>query len=228
MVYFGTGKYFEVGDNIVGADPPIQSFYGIWDNDSRIPETDRSSLVSQTILAEGVLHDTSDDQLRAVTENPVDYNATPLPQRGWFVDLVSPVAGLQGERVVSAPVLRRGRVIFSTLIPLADPCSAGGTSWLMELDAVMGARLIDSVFDVNDDTDIDDDDKITIIVDGKTVTVAASGIQSQVGIIKTPAVIEAGELEYKYFGGSEGGIAVVREKGGDANELGRRSWRQLR
>jgi type IV pilus assembly protein PilY1 len=228
MVYFGTGKYFEVGDNIVGADPPVQSFYGIWDNDSRIPETDRSSLVSQTILAEGVLHDTSDDQLRAVTENPVDYNATPLPQRGWFVDLVSPVAGLQGERVVSAPVLRRGRVIFSTLIPLADPCSAGGTSWLMELDAVMGARLIDSVFDVNDDTDIDDDDKITIIVDGKTVTVAASGIQSRVGIIKTPAVIEAGELEYKYFGGSEGGIAVVREKGGDANELGRRSWRQLR
>lgn len=224
MIYFGTGKYFEVGDNLVGASPPIQSFYGIRDAGSRITATNRSTLVGQTILAEGLLHPGSSDLLRAASKHPVDYST----MRGWYLDLISPMDGAQGERVVSSPLLRRGRVIFTTLIPLADPCAAGGTSWLMELDAIGGGRLEYSVFDVNDDTYIDNQDYITITVNGETLTIAVSGIQSNVGIIKTPAVIEAGALEYKYFGGSEGGIAVLREKGGDSDDFGRRSWRQLR
>ena len=44
----------------------------------------------------------------------------------------------EGERVVSLPILRNGRVIFPTLIPSPNPCEFGGSSWLMELDAVSG------------------------------------------------------------------------------------------
>jgi len=247
MIYFGTGKYFEDGDNDVSSpptNPGIQSFYGIWDNGSRIDVTDRSDanypLVEQEIKREitvGVENDgtltvnnigsgplaANETNYRIVSEEAVNYPG----KRGWFLDLVSPVFGQQGERVVSSPLLRRGRIIFTTLIPMDDPCSTGGTSWLMELDATTGARLTKSVFDVNKDGSIDSGDFVTVVIDGTTYTIPVSGRQSKVGIIKTPAVIEAGELEYKYFGGSDGDIEVVTEAGGDPDDFGRRSWRQL-
>jgi type IV pilus assembly protein PilY1 len=47
-----------------------------------------------------------------------------------------------------------------------------------------------------------------------------------VGIIKTPAVISAGEVEYKFFGGSTGEIETVNEVG--SAQSGRQSWRQIR
>src|SRR5690606_9310156 len=32
VVQFGTGRYLIDGDNVVPADPQIQTFYGIWDD----------------------------------------------------------------------------------------------------------------------------------------------------------------------------------------------------
>jgi type IV pilus assembly protein PilY1 len=222
MIYFGTGKYFESGDNLVGANPPVQSFYGIRDNGSRIVETDRSMLVRQAILYEDVLHEDSDDLLRVVSQESVDYSN----KSGWYLDLRPPLpAAAEGERVVSAPLLRHGHIIFTTLIPLTDPCTAGGTSWIMELDALGGSRTASSVFDINGDGKIDSEDQVTVIIDGEAVVV--NGIKSTVGIVKTPAVIADGEIEYKYTGGSEGGIGVIREKGSESDLIGRRSWRQL-
>ena len=49
LIIFGTGKYFEVGDN---GSTAVQSLYGVWDKGARIVETDRSTLVQQIILAE--------------------------------------------------------------------------------------------------------------------------------------------------------------------------------
>jgi type IV pilus assembly protein PilY1 len=79
---------------------------------------------------------------------------------------------------------------------------------------------------VNKDTRFTTADNVTITVAGVDVSVPVSGIQSTVGIIKTPAVISAGEVEYKFAGGSTGGIMNVPEKG--ASGGGRQSWRQLR
>lgn len=237
MIYFGTGQYYAVGDNLVGTNPPVQSFYGIWDKQphpSRI-STGRSALQAQEIIAEvtrtvttsdnGTAEDTSDDQratynLRGVSATAIDWSTTTL--RGWVLDLVSPVNDEEGERVVSAPRLRNGRVIFTTLIPSVDPCDAGGTSWLMEIDALTGGRLEEAVFDLDGNRLFNQGDYI--LVDG--VWIPASGMQSREGIIKTPAITSAGEVEYKYAGGSKGGIEVVTERGGDRN--GRQSWRQLR
>jgi type IV pilus assembly protein PilY1 len=169
-----------------------------------------------------VLHDDSDDLLRVVSQESVDYS----DKSGWYLDLRPPLPEeAEGERVVSAPLLRHGHVIFTTLIPLADPCAAGGTSWIMELDALSGGRTDSSVFDINGDGKVDSDDQVTVTIDGEEVVV--TGIKSTVGIVKTPAVIADGEIEYKYTGGSEGGIAVIREKGSESDLIGRRSWRQL-
>ena len=99
--------------------------------------------------------------VRAVTDNELTTG-----QSGWYVDLVWKSGyggpGPKGERVVSRAIVRGDRVIFTTLIPDRDPCSPGGESWLMELNAFSGSRLDTSVFDLNLDDDFDDDDRITV------------------------------------------------------------------
>ncbi|MFO1418818.1 MAG: PilC/PilY family type IV pilus protein [Methylotetracoccus sp.] len=236
MVYFGTGKYFEENDNVVPATPQIQSFYGLWDRNSgtfsndRI--TDRTTLQAQSITAE-----TSKGgfNLRLTSANSVYYQNTTLSdgstvtaKKGWYMDLVKPPSSTrEGERVVSFPLLRGERVVFVTLIPSANPCDYGGTSWLMEMNAINGARLNTPPWDIygaggKPDGKIDDQDMITI--NGQSY--APSGKQSNVGIIKTPGVIAGGNLEYKYTSGSSGDLEMTRETGGAGR--GRQTWVQIR
>jgi type IV pilus assembly protein PilY1 len=156
-------------------------------------------------------------------------------RRGWFLDLVPPSGVAQGERAVSTPVLRYDRVIFTTLIPITTTCSPGGTSWLMELDQHTGSRLGGTPFDLNGDGRVNDADLVSI--DGTAV--AASGLKSNVGIIKTPAIISCEKgLDCKYASGSSSGLMTVKESaptddsgggGGGGVLSGKRiSWRQLR
>jgi len=52
MVYFGTGKYIETGDNATSGEP-TQTFYGIWDKDeATLTQFDRSHLLEQRIEQE--------------------------------------------------------------------------------------------------------------------------------------------------------------------------------
>lgn len=229
MVYFGTGKYFEEIDNDV-SNAQTQTFYGIWDNNATVS---KSSLQSQSIIYElnnGYFN------LRATTDNSVDYPT----KKGWYMNLLDPLATVStGERVVSSPLLRNGRIIFETLIPIPPIgtaiCGAGsdGTSWLMELDAITGKRLPatgeGAPWDINNSGSIDADDLITITVNGQSVTVAPSGKQSNVGGVDTPGVVSAGKLEYKYTSGSkEGELEVTVERGSGATSSGsRQSWRQI-
>ncbi|WP_422551585.1 PilC/PilY family type IV pilus protein [Methylovulum miyakonense] len=235
MVYFGTGKYFETTDNIIGADPQVQTFYGLWDQGSAI--TDRSLLQEQTITHEGIFG--TSNPIRIVSKTPVCYGHDPIScslnpalKSGWALNLTSPVKGAEGERVVSFPLLRRGLVVFATVIPSADPCESGGTSWLMEIDAINGGEFSGAPFDANGDGKVDAEDKVT--VDG--VDHFAAGIDLEVGIIKTPAVVEAKTVDYKYVSGSTGAIGMAvdfgddddDDDGGGGGKNGRRSWQQLK
>lgn len=221
MVYFGTGKYYEEGDNEVGQNPQVHTFYGIRDQGGA-QVTGRASLQGQQILFQGQI---GDFNIRTISNNNVDY----ATKDGWYLDLVYN-SNENGERVVSRPLLRGGRIIFTTLIPSGNACEFGGTSWLMELDAVNGKRLSNSVFDVNGDGDIDEDDYAAVVdSDGDGTpdsSIPVSGVQSTVGIVDTPAIVGAGEKEYKYLAGSSGEIIKVTESPGTGK--GRKSWRQLR
>lgn len=204
MVYFGTGKYLETGDNTVPANAPRQTFYGIRDNGTRV-SNGISDLQQQTIT------ETLNDDGRLV--RIVSETAVAATMRGWYVNLPT-----NGERSISNPVLHSGRIIFTTLIPDADPCSFGGVSWLMELNAVTGARFAYPVFDLNGDGVINDQDRL----EDDTPT---SG-QLYDGVIPTPTILDAGELQYKYMSSSSGTVEVLTELGDD--QAARQSWRQIR
>jgi type IV pilus assembly protein PilY1 len=237
IVLFGTGKFLEATDKTVTASPVssqrVQTFYGIIDVNSGA-STDivagRSSLQQQTILYEvSQVFNGKTVNVRVPSDTPRG------TARGWYLDLVQPAwntssgaQGYQGERVVSNPILRNNRVIFATLIPDTDPCSAGGTSWLMELDALSGGRLTMTPFDLSGDGKFGDPDMVIItLADGSTVKYPAGGVQSTVGITPEPGILASASAEYKYSPGTTGNIEVTVENPG-ANTYGRQSWRQIR
>lgn len=236
MVYFGTGKYFEDIDNNV-TNAQTQAFYGIWDNSATV---NKSNLQSQSIIAEV---SSGGFNLRGTTDNSVDYTT----KKGWYMNLLQPsVTTSIGERVVSAPLLRNGRIIFETLIPIppagTDVCgaAASGTSKLMELDATTGKRLEPTAtgtpWDINGDGIINASDLIPVNINGQVVYLAPSGKESTVGGVDTPGIVSNGKLEYKYTSGStEADLEMTVEQGSGTSstsagygQTGRQSWRQIR
>jgi type IV pilus assembly protein PilY1 len=234
MIYFGTGQYFEVGDNIVpkppATTPAVMSIYGIHDNGSQVARGD--------LLQQEIFYEDSGTFTNATTGLSYDWDLRLLTQKalttqlGWYIDLISPPPadlGKEGERVVAAPVVWNDRVIFTTLIPNTDPCAWGGTSWLMEVDPDTGGRLNFSVFDLNKDGSFNDSEFVTVTDPNdstKTITIPVSGKKSKEGIVKTPGVICADAACYKYSSGSSGNVEVTANKG--TVNSGRQSWQQLK
>ena len=218
MVYFGTGKYFLNGDNLDVTG--VQTFYGVRDNGAAVT---RADLQAQTILSENSVGGIG---ARAVSSNAVNYTT----KQGWYLDLVPPSSTGKGERVVTRPILRSKRVLFTTLIPIPDPCEYGGESWFMELDALNGARLTYSVFDYNNDGGFTNADNVSVTEGGQTKSVAVSGRRLTVGIGERANIISAGEKEYILESGSKdnvGGEHSIETIVGRGNlNKGRQSWRQ--
>jgi type IV pilus assembly protein PilY1 len=200
MVYFGTGRFFADEDK---TDKSVQSLYGILDNGTAIAGTDRSMLQSQQILSEGV-DAGSGRRVRTVSNNAVSYNT----QRGWYLDLLPPGGPAQGERVVSTPRRQFQRAFFTTLIPSADPCKFGGTSWVMELRPDSGGITELSIFDL-------------------------PGLETSIaGLMTTVGIIESFEFLFK------GGKGVMVDLGSTGltestpikppvAAMGRVSWREI-
>ncbi len=256
MVYFGTGKYFETSDGIVPTNPQVETFYGLWDNNTG-KITDRANLQTQTIDFEGVAVNnsgsTSSTVVRATSRNTVCYSTSTTPandddtltttcsssnlKRGWLIDLiVKPANTPKGERVVTPPVMYQDMVIFSTIIPSADPCASGGQSRLMLLEAVTGKRSSSANFDLfggtasspslSKDNKVDNADLIK--VNGKLI--AASGIDLGIGIHKNLSIVAS----HGYASGSSGDLGNITLKSSATTTTGsstsgkRVSWRQLR
>jgi type IV pilus assembly protein PilY1 len=248
MVYFGTGRYVAATDNTPSSSP-VHAFYGIWDKDQASVSTVSSSrLVVQNVTTTATTADKNNDgdttdtgesfNVRTVSNYPITtWGDTGSPCEsdtdgggrcmGWKLTLPTDVTtpyNSQGEMVVSNPVLLGGalpRIIFTTLIPQNTQCSAGGTSWLMELNPINGGQLNQSVFDINVDGVITDDD----LVSGTRV----SGVESTVGIMPEPVIVRdsANKRDLKITPGSTGSITSVKNYVGQSTG-GRQSWRQLK
>ncbi len=228
MLVFGTGSFYQTTDNEVPANPQVQSFYGIIDNGEQIDG--RSTLLEQEILREVTGTELNG---RAVSENTMtDTND------GWYLDLLWKTTeggtGAKGERVISQAQLGGNRVTFSTLIPSANPCDAGGTSWIMSLDLATGSRLAYSYFDYNGDGNIDEKDYIEL---GDGTKVPASGVADpDEGAVKGTIGLNDQSTGRRFLcyassasaTGSNGVTPVCIEVMGNNNDSNRLSWNEVR
>jgi type IV pilus assembly protein PilY1 len=215
VVVFGTGKYLEESDKTI-TPQRTQTFYGLVDynnGDTLDQIGGRTDLTRQTIDAEVTI--TRRDGTTTLSR---ETSQVPLGGRGWYLDLISPVSGYQGERSVSDPLVRDERVIFTTLLPNSDPCSFGGKSWFMVLDLLSGGRLTEAQLDTDGDGDVDENDR------------SSSGTQQDGAGTEANA---ASCLDAN----CAGDIALNSDSGGKLNQMilrsygaarGRQSWRQVR
>jgi Tfp pilus tip-associated adhesin PilY1 len=238
MVYFGTGKYFELEDNIVPSTAQIQTFYALWDRavcEIGSPVAVRGDMQVQSIVAQSAPCSPSSSscrEFRTTSTTVVDYVGQTTPfevpaKRGWYMDLLPPSAVTPtGERVIAFPVLTGGRIIFETLIP-KNVCSVGGDSWIMELDALSGTRLTTPPWDLNNNNNLNDD--YVNVGSGQEIP---SGVKSSIGAVKTPAIIRQDNTEIKVFSGSGAGpsgviLQFIRESSSAGAVTGRISWQQV-
>ncbi len=123
MVYFGTGKYLDSGDN--GDISHTNSFYGIADTGVALTYT---TARTEILHEKGLAWDTVESNRTVEDDFGMDWSE----DEGWFLDFDL----VDGERVIETPMLLFDRLLFATINPSDVPCEYGGTSWLMDLIAV--------------------------------------------------------------------------------------------
>jgi type IV pilus assembly protein PilY1 len=245
LIYFGTGTYFLQNDN---QNNGLQSFYAIWDKGlATLTAFNKFHLLQQNIIEEVAVPTVNLDSngaaiisyQRATSNFPINWHsAAGLPvdgsdadllvdsHLGWYMDLVNTEGGNtdgKGERSVSNPMLRDGSIIFVTAIPDQDPCSYGGSSWYMELNAVTGARPETAIIDIDGDGDIDEDDYIDTIAKNQ---VASSGARSASLATSPICITLPNGVETCKSNTSDASILEVERDAGVL--LGRWMWRELR
>lgn len=233
IILFGTGSYYRIGDNIIPARPRLESFYAIIDRGQAVT---RNQLLEQQIIAQGTV---GTNRARAVSDNTLGSG-----QAGWFMDLVWKTQNggpgtLTGERVIAKAALSGGAVVFTSMTPSSDPCTGGGTSWIMAVNVLTGSRFNYSYFDLNGDHLLDASD---YVLNGN-VRIPASGLLNGGGASKgvyigSPANGSAngsdGSLNSQ---GPKNSVACVSLANGqiDCKDIssgnrtsGRMSWREVR
>ena len=133
-VYFGTGQYIEPDDVNSTAN---QEFFGLIDDDTCTSSgtacIGSGDLVAQTIGGDGRV---SDNQVGA-------------GDKGWSLSLTAGAGA--AERVIGRPFVLGSVVLFASIVPEGDACSAGGDSFLYALDRFNGGMTDFQVLDINSD-----------------------------------------------------------------------------
>ena len=246
IVFFGTGKYYELTDQDPATAVVYNSMYGIWDRDAATianpitSVTARNSAVLQEqeiTTQEVATFDSNTETIRIVSNTPVRWAGSTgacgvNASCGWYLDLTD-----SGEKMVAEPILRGGRLIFVTTTPSPVPCDEGGSGWLMELDPYTGGRLDVPVLDLNGDGVFDYRDMKATTANNSTTYTPISGTKSKVGIIQSPAVLAGvggpgqgsyGKAEAKYFSGSKQGQIDVKIENPGGSGAGRKSWLRVK
>lgn len=236
MVYVGTGKYFEDTDS--AADTSTNhSVYGVWDADfapfssvGTVTPPYRHSIHRGQLLEQTIEYDffnpMKGERERILSKADVSWTN----QVGWYMDLqqgnssydlglkpedptddsVTPVTSytLQGEMVQSDPVIVGDNLVVPTIIPSQDPCSTGGSGWVMSFSKANGGRLRYAPF--------------RIVVG----TLPVQGRYVDDSMVGTPTYISR-QLVVPLGDSSQGEDGVLRMPFQIRGE-GRQSWRELR
>ena len=218
LLYLATGKYLEPSDLV--NDGALHRVYALWDRDPYVDPNLRATsrfpgrFVEQSITAEKVVFfDTDGDGIdessafvRESTQHEIDWSK----HLGWFMNLEYITA--TGEQVVAQPILREGRIIFNTYIPIGDECTPESAGWLMALDAASGAMPETSI-DLNGDGVFTPDEKL-------------SGINS-IGNPFSPPTIASGTNEDIILTSNPDGSGTSTSTLNSLGARGRVSWKEL-
>ena len=145
-VYFGTGKYVSEADL---SDTQVQSWYGLIDRGVAI--AGRNALQRVAITGEQTL-------ANGLGARVIDAVTTPSVN-GWYIDLVSPLNGAEGERMVVPNIFQGLALIGTTRIPdNTSVCDPSGRGWIMAINPFTGGRLNSTFFDLNNDGNFNNSD----------------------------------------------------------------------
>ncbi len=215
-VFFGTGQYLDDPDL---ANNSVQTWYGLKDTGTMI--AGRAALISRSIVME--TNDMDGNPLTADTgpvvrvieegtESELDSS------QGWYIDLISPVNGQEGERMVVPNRFQGVALIGTSRIPEeGDPCHPGGRGFVMAINPFTGARLAMTFFDVNGDGLFNDADMVC----NGSVCLPASGIGFE-SSPNNPIFVE----NVMQVGLDDGTTRTIRTQG-SAVQATRMSWREL-
>ena len=219
-LFFGTGQYLTTNDL---SDTQVQSWYGL------IVQSSQAKLVSNLIQGRSSLA-----QRSIVTEDPgstvpplrsptrsitLSSQASSLTGKsGWFMDLVSPVNGPEGERMVTPNQFQGNLLLGVTRIPVnTDPCNPSGKGWIMAINPFTGTNPDSNFFDVNGDGVINSQDGTT--QNGNPVPSAGVGFNS----LPNNPIFVGGSMLVSFDNGSTGSIHTTNTTG----SLQRVSWQEL-
>ena len=242
LILFGTGKYFEDGDDIVNDPIQINTFYGIWDQNTPVssvrsralPNSPSSAQPSNILQPQSIIEEDSElfgaevQATRTISSNNVDYAI----QKGWYLDLVSPANGPEGERVIGSPVVsitesNSPLVLFNSFIPSEGCESTGGRSILFALDPIQGSRTDHAVFDLNEDGEYDDEDGYEND-DGSGEHLHDNGLVLDSTVAPVNLISSKDQTINHVITSELDGTIKVDNIDGAETSLGRQSWRQLR
>jgi type IV pilus assembly protein PilY1 len=138
VVYVGTGRLLGASDlqDPATLSPPEdrayqQTVYGFKDTGADLGDLRQpaANLVQQSLSV-------IDATTRTISNNAVDWST----QNGWYVDF-NPANQSPGERVNVDPQLVKGVLLVATNEPNAQPCSAGGNSFIYQFDYRSGSYV---------------------------------------------------------------------------------------
>ncbi len=212
-LFFGTGRYLAQADL---ANRDVQSWYGLIvmnPNDATAAHvtssSTRANLTQRAITAEAAAGSTALGERTVTTGSSLNSGTV-----GWYIDLVSPTSGDQGERMVLPNQFRGSLLIGTTRVPVAtDPCHPSGAGWVMAINPFTGTNPAAPFFDVNNDGVFDDKDMLN------GIPVAGLGFMSVPN-----APIFVGNTMLISFDDSS---TFAGNTSGTIGNFGRVSWREL-
>lgn len=218
-LFFGTGKFLTQTDL---ASTSVQTWYGIIGQaGAGQPATlvtnlssGRSALTQRTIVGE-----------RAATSSSLAARAISSPsandmagKSGWYIDLKISGGTARGERMTTSNQFQGSLLLGTSRIPeSSDPCNPSGSGWIMAIDPFSGAPPSSTFFDINNDGQFNDSDKITI--DGTTYIVAGVGFTA----VPNNPIFVGNTMLISFDNASTGRVNTA----GTLGQLQRQSWREL-
>ncbi len=252
-VSFGTGQFLGDTDR---SSTAMQTWYGLYDNypnAATSPVSGRSDLAQRVVLveteqttttetenAEGETETTSESvKVRVISaqgdttggDRVIDADGTYI-RKGWYLDLVPPTGTAAGERMIYGVQAFGGALFATSAIPADDPCTPGGSGWLMAIDPYTGGRL---------DADLFANRTQVTVTTGDTSTNYYVSAVSTGSMPSSPILVRNEGGSGNQSGGSTGGttvgrsdalvntsdLGILRERLNLPDRFGRISWREL-